>query len=209
MDRAWLELVGYAASLLVAASLMMSNVARLRWINLAGALCFALYGGLVRAWPVLAVNVVIAGVDAWYLAQMYGRRDFFTLLPIHGCDAFGRKFLLFHEKDIRHFFPEFDLDQMQDRPGFFVLRNMSPAGVFYYSLAEGGDVAVRLDYVVAEYRDGRNAEFLFRILNEQFSGRGARRFTVRTRVPQHALYLRAHGFEPDPAEKDLYQRRII
>lgn len=209
MDRAWLELVGYAASLLVAASLTMSNVARLRWVNLAGALCFAAYGALVRAWPVLAVNAVIAAVDAWFLWQMYTRRDFFTLLPVHGCDAFGRKFLRFHEKDIRRFFPEFDADLMQDRPGFFVMRNMFPAGVFYYALAEGGDVAVKLDYVVPEYRDGRNAEFLFRILNEQFGGRGAKRFTVRTQVPAHVRYLRAHGFEADAAQADLFCRPII
>ncbi len=209
MSLEWTELVGYCASVLVATSLTMKSVARLRWVNLAGAVCFAFYGALVRAWPVLAVNALIVGVNAWFLAQMYVRRDFFTLLPIHGCDAFGRKFLRFHEQDIRRFFPDFDPEQMQDRPGFFVLRNMFPAGVFYYVPSDGGDVAIKLDYVVPEYRDGRNAEFLFRILNEQFSNRGARRFTVRTRVPAHVKYLLAHGFERDAAEGELFQRAII
>ncbi|MGC4121932.1 MAG: hypothetical protein QM765_53710 [Myxococcales bacterium] len=209
MSFAWQELVGYAASVLVAASLMMKSVARLRWVNLVGAVCFAAYGGLVGAWPVLAVNTFIVGVNAWFLVQMYTRRDFFTLLPIHGCDAFGRKFLRFHEQDIRRFFPDFDPESMQDRPGFFVMRNMFPAGVFYFSQAEGGDVAIRLDYVVPEYRDGRNAEFLFRILNEQFSTRGAKRFTVRTGVPAHVQYLGSHGFTRDKAEPDLFQRPII
>jgi len=209
MSFAWQELVGYAASLLVAGSLMMSNVARLRWINLVGAVTFAAYGVLIHAWPVFTVNLFIAGVDAYFLGQMLLKKDFFTLLPIQGCDTFGRKFLRFHEADIRRFFPDFSPDDMQNRPGFFVLRNMYPAGLFFYSVVENGDIAIRMDYVVAEYRDGRNADFLFRILNEQFSPRGAQRFTVRTKVPAHRKYLLGNGFEPDPKEPDLYARRII
>jgi hypothetical protein len=42
------EILGYVASLLVAASLMMSGVRRLRWINLAGSLAFAAYGLWLR-----------------------------------------------------------------------------------------------------------------------------------------------------------------
>lgn len=205
----WQDWLGYVASVLVAVSLMMSNVSRLRLVNLVGALTFVAYGALVGAWPVFAVNLFVAGVDAWFLGQRFLKKDFFTLLPIQGCDAFSRKFLLFYEKDIRRFFPEFEMEAMQDRPGFFVLRNMSPAGIFYYTLTEGGDVAVRLDYVAPEYRDGRNAEFLYRILNEQFGPQGKRRFVVRTEVPAHRGYLVANGFEPDPAEPHLYQRRII
>ena len=43
---AWTEIIGYAGSLLVAASLMMDSLVKLRWINLAGALAFALLFGL-------------------------------------------------------------------------------------------------------------------------------------------------------------------
>lgn len=209
MSFAWQELIGYAASLLVAASLMMSNVLRLRWINLSGALAFTVYGALIHAWPVFAVNLLITGINAWFLAQMKLKKDFFTLLPIQGCDTFGRKFLRFHEADIRRFFPEVDPDDLQHRPGFFILRNMDPAGLFFYSLLEDGDIGIRLDYVVPAYRDGRNAEFLFRILNEQFGPRGARRFVVRTSVPAHRKYLLANGFRADATESELFTRAII
>jgi hypothetical protein len=37
-----LELFGYFASVLIAVSLMMSNIKKLRWINFFGALAFSL-----------------------------------------------------------------------------------------------------------------------------------------------------------------------
>ena len=46
------EVIGYAASLIILVSLLMTNVYRLRLINLAGSLCFSLYGWLIGAWPV-------------------------------------------------------------------------------------------------------------------------------------------------------------
>ena len=93
---AWTELVGYAASALVATSLMMSNARRLRLVNLVGALTFSAYGLLVGAWPVLLVNLLIACVNVYYLWQMSRRADFFNLFPIRGGDAFVQKFLRYH-----------------------------------------------------------------------------------------------------------------
>ena len=55
----WIEWIGYAGSALVAVSLMMSAIVRLRLLNLAGALIFALYGALVGAMPVLLVNLLM------------------------------------------------------------------------------------------------------------------------------------------------------
>ncbi len=64
------EILGYAASVLVAVSLMMGSMVRLRWINLAGALLFAVYGYILGAYPVLVVNVFIAGVNLFYLWRL-------------------------------------------------------------------------------------------------------------------------------------------
>ena len=51
-----LQIIGYTGSVLVAVSLMMSNIVRLRWINLFGAGTFAIYGLLINAYPVFALN---------------------------------------------------------------------------------------------------------------------------------------------------------
>ena len=44
-----LELLGYAASALIALSMTMSSILRLRLFNLAGALGFAIYGLCIGA----------------------------------------------------------------------------------------------------------------------------------------------------------------
>ena len=59
MNFDWLkEGFGYAASLIILVSLLMTNVFRLRMINLAGSLCFSLYGWLIGSWPVCIINLV-------------------------------------------------------------------------------------------------------------------------------------------------------
>ena len=58
-----LEAMGYTASLIILVSMLMTNVYRLRQINLAGALMFGCYGYIIQAWPVVAMNLMIAAVD--------------------------------------------------------------------------------------------------------------------------------------------------
>ena len=53
-----LELVGYVASILVAISLMMSSILKLRLINLVGSAAFVVYGALIGAYPVAVVNLL-------------------------------------------------------------------------------------------------------------------------------------------------------
>lgn len=205
----WVELIGYLASLLVAASLMMSNIARLRWVNLVGSLVFSGYGALVGAWPVFAVNLFVAGVDLYYLAQMRARKDFFSLLALEHSDPFTGKFLRFHARDIERFFPDFQPEQGTDLPGFFVLRNMLPVGLFLYDPRPDGDVEIKLDYVIPEYRDHKNAEFVYRILNEHLGAKGHRQLVVRSRVKPHRQYLLQEGFQKVPSDPELFRKAII
>ncbi|ABI40101.1 conserved hypothetical protein [Shewanella sp. MR-4] len=72
MDSAMIwEWVGYLASVVVAISLMMSNIKKLRWLNLLGALLFVAYGMAIQAYPVAAVNFFIVLIDAYYLVVIY------------------------------------------------------------------------------------------------------------------------------------------
>lgn len=72
------EIIGYAASLLVAVSLMMSSIIKLRVINLVGAALFTLYGLLIGAYPVAVVNFVIALIDLYYLREFITSKELFT-----------------------------------------------------------------------------------------------------------------------------------
>ncbi|GAA4897032.1 YgjV family protein [Ferrimonas pelagia] len=65
------EWVGYAASLLVAISLMMSEIKKLRWWNLCGAALFVAYGLAISAYPVALVNGFIVLINIYYLHKIY------------------------------------------------------------------------------------------------------------------------------------------
>ena len=72
MDSAiiW-EWVGYLASVVIAISLMMSNIKKLRWWNQIGAALFVVYGLAIDAIPVALVNFFIVFIDAYYLRKIY------------------------------------------------------------------------------------------------------------------------------------------
>ncbi|ADN74906.1 conserved hypothetical protein [Ferrimonas balearica DSM 9799] len=70
MATVW-EWVGYAASIVVAYSLMMSDIKKLRWWNLVGAALFVAYGLAISAYPVALVNGFIVFIDAYYLVKIY------------------------------------------------------------------------------------------------------------------------------------------
>ena len=64
------EIIGYFASVLVAISLMMSSILKLRVINLLGAALFTLYGLLIGAYPVAVMNFFIVLIDLYYLREL-------------------------------------------------------------------------------------------------------------------------------------------
>ena len=72
MDNATIWVwVGYLASVLVAISLMMSDIKKLRWWNLCGAALFVAYGLAIAAFPVALVNLFIVIIDCYYLTKLY------------------------------------------------------------------------------------------------------------------------------------------
>ena len=76
MDNATIwEWVGYLVSVVVAISLMMSNIKKLRWWNLIGAALFVAYGIAIRAYPVALVTCFIVLIDASYLIKLYRETD--------------------------------------------------------------------------------------------------------------------------------------
>jgi len=76
MDNATIwEWVGYLASVVVAISLMMSNIKKLRWWNLIGAALFVAYGVAIGAYPVALVNFFIVLIDIYYLVKLYREAD--------------------------------------------------------------------------------------------------------------------------------------
>lgn len=191
-----LELLGYVASVLVAVSLMMSRIVRLRVINLVGSLAFTVYGVLIGAYPVAAVNGFIVLINLWFLAKMLRTREYFRILEIEPTSEYLRYFLAAHADEIRSISPGFTHEPERRELTFFVLRDLVPAGLFIGEVRDDGCLWVRLDFVIPAYRDFKIGRWLYAECADFFRRRGIHEIRSPAGAPVHARYLRRMGFAP-------------
>jgi GNAT superfamily N-acetyltransferase len=194
-----LEILGYAASVLIATSLMMRSIVRLRIFNLAGAATFSIYGFLIGAIPVGVLNLLTASINIVQLIRLRRRREIFRILEVRPEAQYLNYFLEFQKDDIRRFFPTFRVGRDEAREGdriaLFVLRDLVPAGVLLGTIRDGR-LEIELDYVVPQYRDLKIGQFLFRDEAEFFRRRGVREILCPAYSGIHEGYLRRIGFVP-------------
>ena len=205
----WYQFVGYAGSVLIALSLMMKNIFKLRKVNLIGATTFAVYGFLVHAYPVLLLNSFIALVDIYYLAQMYRRKDAFSLMPVLNPNhSYLNKFLDFYRDDIQNFSPEFDRSKTTEGNCYFILRNLFPVGIFIYKVNKETEAEILLDYAIPDYRDLKNAEYLYYAATEFLKEKGIKTLITKSSVKKHTNYLKRVGFKVNSVNKNIFRKNL-
>ncbi len=69
-----LDLLGWVGSGLLVWSLLQNRLLRLRALNLVGCLVLIGFNAAVRVWPMVGLNVVLAGINVWYLAGLLATR---------------------------------------------------------------------------------------------------------------------------------------
>jgi GNAT superfamily N-acetyltransferase len=209
MDRhAILELVGYAASALIAVSLMMSSILRLRIINMTGAAAFATYGYFIGATPVAVLNGSIVLVNIYHITRMLKAKEYFRLLKLRPDSDYLRYFLGFYAKDILRVLPEFEYRPTERQVTLFILRDCAPIGVFIAEERPGGVLRVVLDFVIPHYRDLKVGKFLFVEQAEFFRERGIREIIIAPRTKEFGEYLVKVGFEPAGRNQDSLRIRF-
>ncbi|MBI3189832.1 MAG: YgjV family protein [Ignavibacteriales bacterium] len=203
------ELLGYLGSVFIAVSLWMTNIRKLRLLNMTGAGMLAVYGLIIQAYPVLVLNAFNVCVNIFFLRQISKRQDYFTLLPLPEVKtAYLEKFLIFYQKDIKKYFPEFSWKKLHQPNCFFVLRNLIPVGLFIYETQQAAIIDIKLDYVIPDYRDFKNASFTYSTKKEELKRQGFTTFQVHTTVKEHQQYLNRIGFIQDIQEASLFRREI-
>lgn len=207
-NRLILELVGYVASGLIAVSLMMSSILRLRLINLAGAAIFALYGLLIHAYPVAVLNGLIVVVNAFHLVKMLRAKQFFQLLKLRPESDYLRYFLHFYKSEIARVLPEFNYRPAQNQMTLFILRDCAPVGVFVAEQQPDGVLRVVLDFVIPGYRDLKLGRFLFVEQADVFRERGVKEIVVAPRTKEFGAYLIKVGFEQTCSERGVFRIRF-
>lgn len=200
--NSWIEWFGTLASVIVALSLTMRNIKRLRILNLAGSLAFAVYGFRIAAWPVFGLNVFIVVVNAWYLYRMgtdAKKEDTFDVLFVDPAkDDYARRFLSFHRVDIARYFPSFNPDPakgtLAGAEACFILRETLPVSLVVFRRLPNGEIALLLDYAIPAYRDLKNARFFFEKAAKRIAPASAV-FSAVAEEHVHAGYLRKMGFQ--------------
>ena len=200
-----LELIGYAASLVIASSLMMKSLIRLRILNAAGALVFVVYGILIQAYPIAILNGFIVFIDIYYLIIMLRRSDYFTLMEVQPQSAYLDFFLNFHSEDILTFFPKFTYQPQSEDMIFFILRDTIPAGLVLLR-KENDKGVVLLDYAMKNYRDFKIGAFIFDDNADILLNRGINSLETIGVVPAHIHYLQLMGFKQQP--DGLYHKAL-
>lgn len=199
-----LEIIGYAASVITAVSLMMKNIRHLRRWNFIGAAVFSLYGALIGAWPVFAMNAFVACVDIYYLIRMNRNKEYFDLIEVdvHRSD-YVDIFLDYYGEDLRSFFPDFRIEKGKEYLASFALRDARPVSFIVFSPLFPGSMRVEVDYAIPEYRDMKSGKYVYNEGIKQLGLDKGYRFVCRTGNEQHKNYLKAQGFKRKGVENGV------
>jgi hypothetical protein len=195
MNSELLQWFGYAASVIIALSMTMSSIVKFRWINLAGALIFSIYGFLIGALPVGFLNGFIVLVDIYYLIEIYGKREIFEILEVRPDNRYLIRFIEFHIDEIQRFFPGFTYKPDMNTVSFFILRNMSVAGLYLAHRENDNVLKVGLDYVIPEYRDFKNGKYVYLRLKNKFIADGFSKVMAEGNSVNYVKYLKKLGFK--------------
>jgi hypothetical protein len=198
------ELIGYTGSLLIATSLSMKSLQRLRIVNMAGASFFILYGILIRALPIVLLNSLTLSVNAYSLWRMWQKRDYFTLMQVRADSAYLRRFLEFYRREISEFIPTYRFKPDELQVVVFILRNMLPVGLVIVK-PEGEAARIFLDFVIPGYRDFRAGKFLFEESAEFYRQKGIHVLSTAPGSAKHETYLKRMGFHSEADGRYYYE----
>ena len=187
------ELIGYIASLLVAISLMMSAIVKLRIVNMIGAFIFAVYGILIGSIPVAAMNGFIVLINIYFLIKIVTDKEYFHLLETESSDSYLSAFLSYYSESIQKFQPDFSIDREYNF-ALFILSEMVPAGLLLGELKNDKTLIIHLDFVIPDYRDFKIGKFLFSQNREYFRKHGVKTIVTAAGNSDHNHYLEKVGF---------------
>ncbi len=175
----------------------MSSIVKFRWINLIGAASFSTYGFLIHAFPVCILNGMIIMVDIYYLFNIYSKEEVFEILEIKAGSEYLLRFVEFHNDEIQKICPGFSYNPDMNSVSFFILRNMSVAGLFLAHREADNVLIVGLDYVIPEYRDFKNGRYVYYRLRNNFIAAGFNTVRADRNNLRNDKYFKKLGFKKD------------
>lgn len=191
------EIIGYAASILVALSLIMISIVKLRWINLFGCLFFVAYGILIQSLPIILTNSFITIVNILHLRKLYSRGIAnIHYLPLHPSKhSLLDEFIDTYREDILRWYPSFvepSLEENFEQNGgaYLALKGLKAIGFVHYQTCRSyinqakshekallqekleelfpeHTIVLNADYLEPRYRDMGLADILYQELGKK------------------------------------------
>lgn len=204
LSVSWLEWIGYISSVLVAISLTMSSIVKLRWYNLLGAGIFSFYGFMIGSLPVGLLNLFIVFANIYYLRGMYSKKESFNAIRTQIDDNYLQYYLDFYKKDIVKFFPKTeqiveDIRENRDAWVLLLLRDAQLAGILI-GKRNGASLNILIDYVTAPYRDLKTGEYVYQHSN-LFVREGIELLIQETDKDPQRKFLQKMGFTEQPKNR--------
>jgi len=201
LSVSWLEWIGYISSLLVAISLTMSSIVKLRWYNLLGAAIFSFYGFMIGSLPVGLLNLFIVLANIYYLRGIYSKKESFNAIRTQIDDPYLQYYLDFYKKDILKFFPKTeqivgDIQEYRDAWVLLLLRDAQLAGILI-GKRYGASLNILIDYVTAPYRDLKTGEYMYQH-SDLFKREGIELLIQETDKEPQSKFLLKMGFTEHP-----------
>ena len=186
-----IEAIGYLGSALVLVSFLMSSVLRLRLVNTAGSLLFAIYALIIRSYPTAVMNIALVLINLRFLWKLRRDDPSYRLLSLKPEEGYVQDFLRQYAEDIAKCFPGRRPQEGEPNRAWMVFHGSEPAGILL-GREEDGKLDAFLDYTTPAYRDCSVGAFLLDSL------RGVRLIRYTDAEESHLAYLRKLGF----TEKD-------
>lgn len=190
-------LIGYAASIFLALSLIAKSTVRFRWFNLLGCLAFVIYGISISQLPVIIPNALLLTINAIALFKIYTTtvKEDYHLAEVRSTDNIAIKFLDFHKAAIQKAYHNYPAT-VQGNLSFLVLKDMTIAGIFIGEVNADGTAEMRLSYMLPNMADDKLGNFIFNTEKAFFSSKGVKQI-IYTNKPDasQVKFLLKQGFE--------------
>ena len=188
-----IEGIGYIGSALIALSMLMTSVKKLRIINTVGSVIFVIYALLISSYPTAAMNIFLVFVNIYNLIKLDKDSKNFTVSECYKDESLIQLYLNSNIEDILKYFPNFD-STPSHRLAFLVSNKSEPIGIMIGKMVGETSFEIELDYTIPTYRDYSVGTYLYNYLENKWY---ASEFIYSEENPYHTKYLLSVGFVKD------------
>lgn len=208
MEMDALQILGYAASIVIFISLTMKSLVKLRIINAVGSLLFVVFALKTNSLPTVALNAGLVIINMYYFFRMMRSKDEFDILEIEKSNEIFTRFCKKHGQELDALFGAAAFDKCTKVAVYF--RNDDVAGVVGYARAFDGKqhtAVLPVDFVVAKYRDFAIARHFFIDDLDFWRNQGIDCLQIDSPASARIPYLKRIGFAP-AGNGTLWQKDI-